>query len=111
MNVPLDDSLLLRVLTALLTVSIPGLGWLINKAIDMDSRLVKVETLQDAHQTRFDELSDKIDGVADKLDILPRLDETMRNLTRVCETIVPRPEWELNNRLQEERMDRIARNL
>ena len=104
-----DDSLLLRILTGLLTVSIPGLGWLIKRALTYDSRLVKVEMRQESHAKKFDELSGKIDGVAEKLDILPRLDETMRNLTRVCETIVPRPEWELNNRLQGQRMDRIER--
>jgi hypothetical protein len=102
-----DDSLLLRLLAGLLTLSVPGLGWLIKRSLSYNERMVKVETVQATHDKKFDELGGKIDGVAEKLDILPRLDETMRNLTRVCETIVPRPEWETVNRLQEARMDRI----
>ena len=105
-----DDSLLLRILTGLLTVSVPGLGWLVKRALDYNSRLVRVETVQGTHDKKFDELVGKIDGVAEKLDILPRLDETMRNLTRVCETIVPRNEWETVTRLQNARMDRIERS-
>jgi hypothetical protein len=105
--IPTDNSLLLRILVGAYTVALPGIGWLIRRAINHNERMVRMETVQGLHERKFDELAGKLDGVADKLDILPRLDETMRNLTRVCETIVPRPEWELANRLHEERMDRI----
>lgn len=92
-----DDTTLLRILGGVFVAIIPGIGWLIKRSLQNDARLVKVETI----------IADLAEARKATADILPRLDETMRNLAEVCKQIVPRPEWELAQRLNEERMTRI----
>jgi hypothetical protein len=38
------------------------------------------------------------------LEILPRIDESLKHLARVCETIVPREEWERVKEMHDERL-------
>ena len=95
----LDNATILRTLAGVVIAFTPGLGWLIKRAIDNDTRMVKLETV----------VAELAEARKAQADILPRLEETMRNLTEVCRQLVPRPEWENVNRLHEQRMERIER--
>lgn len=93
------DNLFVRIVAPALVAVIPGLGWLVRRSLHNATRLARLEAI-------VDELAE---SHRVQVDILPRLEETLRNLVEVCRTIVPRPEWENVQRLNEQRMDRLGR--
>jgi uncharacterized protein with von Willebrand factor type A (vWA) domain len=125
-------SLITKLLTGVVTGLSAGLGWLLSRWVGMNDRLTAIEIsnevrtpiyaemqrVQEEHRERLvavETIVEKINEVqvanlrsytelVAKLEILTRIDESLNNLARVCEKIVPREEWDLNNRHMDERL-------
>jgi hypothetical protein len=123
-----------KVLEVLASASIPGFAWLTKAYLSQQRQVTKLETLvherlgnitaitakqiEDSnrlsvveggvlHLTEMQKTSDnRFAEVSRQLEILPRIDESLKYLARVCATIVPRDEWDLNNRRIDDRLDR-----
>jgi hypothetical protein len=130
-----DNPIVNRALVTICTASLPVIGWIARMVFGIDVRLTKMETVVEERTPLITEMQriqitdgnrlvsaeaslatlQRLQESADrqfaainlKLEILPRIEESMANLARVCATIVPRGEWELSNKSVGERMQRI----
>lgn len=130
-----DNQTLFHAVIALSVASLPALGWMARKVLGHDTRITTVETQMEERTPLITEIQriQVIDGnrlvmaeaslaelkalngsaerqfaaINAKLECLPRIEEALLNLSRVYAQIVPREEWELNNKMLDERMNRI----
>jgi hypothetical protein len=121
-----------KIIQGLGIVLVPAVGWLARRLLQMHDRVIKLELQMGQHLVVEDEVTraraadrerlvvvesailsltktqerqdSALSDISSKLEILPRIDESLKYLARVCATIVPRDEWEMNNRRLDERI-------
>ncbi|HEX3682224.1 MAG TPA: hypothetical protein VHU83_06745 [Bryobacteraceae bacterium] len=81
-----------HILSLTASISVPVTGWLLRAYINLRDRVIKSETLIDVNSKQADAMQTRFDELSRKLEILPRIDESLKHLSLVCEKIVPRDE-------------------
>jgi hypothetical protein len=93
-NTPSND-LAWHALTAISSsILLPLAGWLLKSYTELRERTLRLEVLTEKQEKAGDDNKQDIAAILQKLDVLPRVEEALRNLAQVCQQIVPRGEMQ-----------------